>query len=619
MASLNSLDMDQEQLLNIDIPVLHEPDDLKTPISSDNKSLECKIDDYQQLKIQEAKYPLTDYMYKIPAINIEMYNTLANWLLEVSIVDKHNKHIIFLTISIFHRYMHFISETNPNYVSKKNLQLIGTSCLEIANKLITSDQYGIAKLIELSGNAYTHAEFTKQELDIVSALKFRFSLATAYKFIVCTNSNDILLLHLAYLSLLQYEFIKYSPSKLADICIYLIDGQSQNSIDEQTKECINLLHQTFNQIITQNTELSKVFEPTTQQLSALFDNKHTLKRKLFSDNSSNSNSSSDSIPNSIQKIDEGINRISNSTPKYKSIRKIGEGTYSTVYMGCKITTDEANNQKVAIKKYRSEDSDTNVNVTTLRELSILQELDHPNIISILNVYIDENDTIRMVMDLFPATLQNYLDRKYYKITIDIIKQWMYMILDGLNYLHSNNVMHRDIKPSNILVGPQLNQLKIADFGFAKQISKEDRRHSPQIYSLYYRPPEILLGVKEYDTSVDIWSIGCIMAEIINRKFLFPGDNEIDQLFRIFKIMGAPSDTLWPAGTKLPNYALIFPKWTAQPIQTLVPNFHDLDGLDLLGKLLVLDPIGRITARDALNHPFLKERGNPFEPLKGAAF
>jgi len=127
-------------------------------------------------------------------------------------------------------------------------------------------------------------------------------------------------------------------------------------------------------------------------------------------------------------------------------------------------------------------------------------------------------------------------------------------------------------------------------------------------TLWYRAPEILLGGKQYATPVDMWSIGCIFGEMVSQIALFPGDSEIDQLFRIFRCLGTPTDEMWPGVTSYPDYKPTFPRWLPKPLSDIVPGI-DKDGLDLLGKLLTYEPTKRITAREALSHPYFKELNN----------
>jgi cyclin-dependent kinase 2 len=183
--------------------------------------------------------------------------------------------------------------------------------------------------------------------------------------------------------------------------------------------------------------------------------------------------------------------------------------------------------------------------------------------------------------------------------------FLYQILCGIAYCHSHRVLHRDLKPQNLLIDRSSNSLKLADFGLARAFGIPVRTFTHEVVTLWYRAPEILLGSRQYSTPVDVWSVGCIFAEMINQRPLFPGDSEIDELFKIFRIMGTPNEDTWPGVTSLPDFKSAFPKWPSQDLATLVPNLEPA-GLDILSSMLRLDPSRRITARGALEHEYFKD-------------
>ena len=187
-----------------------------------------------------------------------------------------------------------------------------------------------------------------------------------------------------------------------------------------------------------------------------------------------------------------------------------------------------------------------------------------------------------------------------------VKKFLYQLLSGIADCHMKRVIHRDLKPANILIDKNDN-LKIGDFGLARTISLPVRPYSQEVVTLWYRAPEILLGSVEYSTSIDIWAIGCIFAEMLTKKPLFQGDSEIDQMFRIFRILGTPHEKIWPGVTQLKNYSSNFINWAANPIVKVVNGLSlNTSGIDLLNRMLTYDPTNRITAKAALHHPYFKD-------------
>lgn len=161
----------------------------------------------------------------------------------------------------------------------------------------------------------------------------------------------------------------------------------------------------------------------------------------------------------------------------------------------------------------------------------------------------------------------------------LIKSYLWQLLNGISYCHMNRVLHRDMKPQNLLIDKN-GYIKIADFGLARVFTLPMRIFTHEVVTLWYRSPEILLGTNYYGPSIDLWSIGCIFAEMSNKKPLFSGDSEIDQLYRIFRTLGTPDLSTWPDVTKLEDYKPNFPKWQKQNLSRLLVNFDD-NAIDLL--------------------------------------
>lgn len=293
--------------------------------------------------------------------------------------------------------------------------------------------------------------------------------------------------------------------------------------------------------------------------------------------------------------------------RYQRIEKggsIGEGTYGVVYKSLDLKT----NKVVALKRIRLETEDDGIPSTALREISVLRELEHPNIVSLLDC-LQEDGKLFLVFEFMDKDLKRYMEHKLTKLEPHQIKSFLYQLLKGLAFSHSRGIMHRDLKPQNLLVN-NTGELKIADFGLARAYSIPIKKYTHEVVTLWYRAPEILLGQEIYSPPVDIWSVGVIFAEMVTKKPLFAGDSEIDQLYRIFRTMGTPSESSWPGVTKLKDYASTFPKWKKKDLRDLFPQL-DASGLSLLESMLRYDPSTRISAKEALRHPFFDDVDSEF--------
>nr|QOY46749.1 cyclin-dependent kinase 2 [Ambystoma andersoni] len=260
---------------------------------------------------------------------------------------------------------------------------------------------------------------------------------------------------------------------------------------------------------------------------------------------------------------------------FQKVEKIGEGTYGVVYKARNKSTGET----VALKKIRLDTETEGVPSTAIREISLLKELNHPNIVKLLDVIHTENK-LYLVFEFLHQDLKKFMDGSSISgIPLPLIKSYLFQLLQGLAFCHSHRVLHRDLKPQNLLINAE-GAIKLADFGLARAFGVPVRTYTHEVVTLWYRAPEILLGCKYYSTAVDIWSLGCIFAEMITRRALFPGDSEIDQLFRIFRTLGTPDEVVWPGVTSMPDYKSSFPKWARQEFSKVVPPLDD-DGRDLL--------------------------------------
>jgi len=292
---------------------------------------------------------------------------------------------------------------------------------------------------------------------------------------------------------------------------------------------------------------------------------------------------------------------------YQRTEVLGQGTYGKVYKATHIETGKT----VALKKTILTSDDEGVPPTTLREVSILRALDSPYIVSLLDVEHTESrggkPLLYLVFEYIDHDLKQFMVSKYGKgnpLPLDTAKRFCLQILLGLRHCHANSIMHRDLKPQNLLVTKDASLIKLADFGLGRVYSVPLPKYTHEVVTLWYRAPEILLGTKIYTTALDVWSVGCILAEMVSGRSIFCGESEIEQLFAIFRVMGTPTAETWPKVSDLRDWHE-FPQWRPKPLIELLPSLG-ADGCDLLESMLALDPAKRISATEAIKHAWFDD-------------
>ncbi|KAL0132944.1 hypothetical protein PUN28_000585 [Cardiocondyla obscurior] len=306
-----------------------------------------------------------------------------------------------------------------------------------------------------------------------------------------------------------------------------------------------------------------------------------------------------------------------SVEEFQCLNRIEEGTYGVVYRARDKRTDEI----VALKRLKMEKEKDGFPITSLREINTLLKAQHPNIVTVREIVVGSNmDKIFIVMDYVEHDLKSLMETIKQKKQVFIpgeVKCLMQQLLRAVAHLHDNWILHRDLKTSNLLLSHR-GILKVGDFGLAREYGSPLRQYTPVVVTLWYRAPELLLCDKEcagiYSTPIDMWSVGCIFAELLRMEPLFPGKSEIDQLNKIFKELGTPSERIWPGYAKLPIAQKI--PFAHYPVNNLRQRFSlslsDL-GIELLNKFLTYDPRQRVTAEDALSHGYFTEAPLPIDP------
>lgn len=337
----------------------------------------------------------------------------------------------------------------------------------------------------------------------------------------------------------------------------------------------------------------------------VIDRKHGTSDSQPDTDSENESDSSNSPPQRCFNMLQGCRSVD----EFERLNKIDEGTYGVVFRA----RDKKTGEIVALKKVKMEKEREGFPMTALREINILLSFHHSSIVDVKEVVVGSNlDSIFMVMEYMEHDLKALIEMKKHPFSQSEVKCLMLQLLEGVNYLHDNWVLHRDLKTSNILLNNR-GELKICDFGMARQYGSPLKPYTQLVVTLWYRAPELLLGAKQYTTAIDMWSLGCIMAELLSKEPLFNGRTEVDQLDKIFRTLGTPNETIWPGFSKLPGVKVNFVK---QPYNLLRKKFPAASfttspvlseaGFDLLNRLLTYDPAKRITAEDALNHAWFRE-------------
>ncbi|XP_040490451.1 cyclin-dependent kinase 18 [Ursus maritimus] len=296
---------------------------------------------------------------------------------------------------------------------------------------------------------------------------------------------------------------------------------------------------------------------------------------------------------------------------YVKLDKLGEGTYATVFKGRSKLTENL----VALKEIRLEHEE-GAPCTAIREVSLLKNLKHANIVT-LHDLIHTERCLTLVFEYLDSDLKQYLDQCGSLMSMHNVKIFMFQLLRGLAYCHRRKILHRDLKPQNLLISER-GELKLADFGLARAKSVPTKTYSNEVVTLWYRPPDVLLGSTEYSTPIDMWGVGCIHYEMATGRPLFPGSTVKEELHLIFRLLGTPTEETWPGVMALSEFrAYNFPRYLPQPLISHAPRL-DTDGIHLLTSLLLYESKSRMAAEAALSHPYFRSLGERVHQLEDTA-
>lgn len=311
---------------------------------------------------------------------------------------------------------------------------------------------------------------------------------------------------------------------------------------------------------------------------------------------------------------------------YDVLMKLGEGTFGEVHKA----VHRMKGHQVALKRILMHNEKEGMPITALREIKILKALRHPNIVDILDMFIVRSRgseaplSVYMVFPYMDHDLAGLLENERVKLSPSQIKLYMKQLLEGTEYMHRNRILHRDMKAANLLISNN-GSLKIADFGLARAFDpnlvrdmanvppEKQRKYTNCVVTRWYRPPELLLGARQYGGEVDIWGIGCVLGEMFCRKPILPGSSDLDQLDKIWQLCGTPTQLSWPGHDDLPGCEGVkrfnmYPRRVKTMFESIGP-----ETVDLLDKLLTCNPRERITAAQALDHDYFWTDPLPADP------
>jgi hypothetical protein len=493
----------------------------------------------------EEKYPpVGNYLAKRfqKDVNQNMRSMNVEWLLELASLWNLSDKILFLSIRMFDYYL------TLEQVKRNNLQLLACACVNIAADFhqhdIEADDF-----VTIAADSFTYDMFILMKIAVQKRFSFTVLFPTTLSFLIECATEEKLdyrnSLFMAASTLFHPELLEYSCKDIALACLH---STHQLAMDKEITKVAEKIFQL-------ETNLKQSYQDILQQR---YSKSSSVPRKL-PDTSS---------PSSKKKLLFG--KCSKGTEEFKNepvqkIKPLGQGVFGSVYQVKGLKSGVISASKVIRPVNNS------FHYTATQEIGILKEISHPSIIKILDYIPGKLDTIQVIYELMSGDLQKQ------ELEMPTVKKFLRQILEGLKFLHVRGIIHGDLKGANLLVKD--GTVKIADFGLARMINSGESQKGVVI-TLWWRPPEVL-EEKSFDTSADIWSVGIIMLEMLGYLNVVQGINEDDQYEIVKEKIGKG------------NFSHLFPKLRSTEI-------------DFLKKLLVLDPSKRMTAEEALQHPFLKD-------------
>ena len=297
-----------------------------------------------------------------------------------------------------------------------------------------------------------------------------------------------------------------------------------------------------------------------------------------------------------------------SESNYSKEKKVGEGTYAVVYLGKQLNTGN----EIAVKEIKTSEFKDGLDMSAIREVKYLQELDHPNVINLIDIFM-AYDNLNLVLEFLPTDLEVVIKDKNILFTPADIKSWMLMTLRGVYHVHRNFILHRDLKPNNLLISPE-GLIKVADFGLARAVPGPREMLTSNVVTRWYRAPELLFGAKHYTYAVDVWSIGVIFAELMLRIPYLPGQDDMNQMEVTFRALGTPTDKDWPEVSSFAGYnkLQIYPPPSRDELRKRFIAATE-SALTLMENMLMMNPQTRWDTIQCLESEYFKELPAPTNP------